>query len=252
MLWYKAWLETRWRFLIGLAIMICSAAGVVFTYPKVQELLPSIPTLDVGGELGRRIREAALLAREYRGFVWSQGFRQNLAQIGTLFAVLLGTGGFYSGRAALFTLSLPVSRGRLIAVNAGAGLAQWFALALIPSLLIPVLSPAIGQHYDIGSALVHGLCLFCAGAMFFSLAVLLSSAFTDVWRPLLLTLFIAVALAIFGAIVPALERVSPFGVMTGETYFRTGTLPWRGLIGSLAVSAALLYAAATNFARRDF
>jgi ABC-type transport system involved in multi-copper enzyme maturation permease subunit len=172
--------------------------------------------------------------------------------MGTLFAVLLGTGGFYSGRAALFTLSLPVSRGRLIAVNAGAGLAQWFALALIPSLLIPLLSPAIGEHYRVASALVHGFCLFCAGAMFFSLAVLLSSAFTDVWRPLLLTLFVAIVLAVFGAIVPAIERVSPFGLMSGETYFRTGAVPWRGVLGSLAVSAALLYAAAMNFARRDF
>ena len=35
MLWQKMWLETRWRFLIGLALMACSAGGVVFTYPHV-------------------------------------------------------------------------------------------------------------------------------------------------------------------------------------------------------------------------
>jgi hypothetical protein len=93
MLWYKSWLETRWRFLIGLALLVCSAAVVVFTYPKVVKLLPLVPSLDVSGEIGRRIREAAELSREYRGYVWSQWFRQNLAQTWTLFAALLGTGG---------------------------------------------------------------------------------------------------------------------------------------------------------------
>ena len=41
-------------------------------------------------------------------------------------------------------------------------------------------------------------------------------------------------------------------VMNGEAYFRTGQLPWIGLLASLAASAALLYGAAINIARRDF
>src|SRR2546421_2812842 len=107
MLWYKSWLETRWRFLIGLAILICSAASTVLTYPQVMKLLPLIPT-NVGGPLGDRIREAAALARDYRGFVWSNWFRQNLAQMATLFAVLLGTAGLISNSSgAPFTMSLP-------------------------------------------------------------------------------------------------------------------------------------------------
>src|SRR5206468_435339 len=112
MLWYKSWLDTRWRFLIGLALLMLAAAGAVFTYPKVLQLMPMVPT-DVGGELGRRVREAAQLSREYRGYIWSQWFRQTPTQLGTLFAVLLGSGGLFghgSGDGALFTLSLPVSR----------------------------------------------------------------------------------------------------------------------------------------------
>lgn len=252
MLWYKTWLETRWRFLIGLAIMMCAAAGVVFTYHKVVELLALVPDVEVGGEIGRRIREAATLAREYRGYIWSQGFGQNLTQMGTLFAVLLGTGGLYSGRGALFTLSLPASRARLVGTGAAAGLAEWFALALIPSLVIVALSPAIGERYSLSSAVVHAVCLFTAGAVFFSLAVLMSTAFTDLWRPLLLTLFAAIALALVEAAVPSFTGRGLFGVMSGETYFRTGQLPWTGWLLSAALSAALLYGATVNFARRDF
>lgn len=252
MLWYKAWLETRWRFLIGLVIMACSAAGVVFLYPRVLELLPLVPSADVGGELGRRIREAATLAREYRGYVWSQGFGQNLTEMGTLFAVLLGTGGLHSGRAALFTLSLPASRPRLLGIGAAAGLAEWFALALVPALLIVVLSPAVGERYSLSSALVHAVCLFAAGAVFFSLAVLLSTAFADIWRPLLLTLFAAIAVAVAEAAMPGFSGRGLFTVMSGETYFRTGQVPWAGLAVSAALSATLLYGASVSFARRDF
>lgn len=69
MLWYKTWLETRSRFLIGLVLLTLTAAGAVFGYPKVVQLLPLVPTTDVGGELGRRIKEAAELMRDYRGYV---------------------------------------------------------------------------------------------------------------------------------------------------------------------------------------
>jgi hypothetical protein len=40
--------------------------------------------------------------------------------------------------------------------------------------------------------------------------------------------------------------------MNGEVYFRTGELPWQGLLASAAASAAMLYAAAMNIAHRDF
>ena len=40
--------------------------------------------------------------------------------------------------------------------------------------------------------------------------------------------------------------------MSGERYFRGGGLPWPGLFVSVALSAAMLYGAVVNLARRDF
>jgi hypothetical protein len=255
MLWYKSWLETRWRFVIGLALLMFSAAGAVLAYPRVMSLLPLVPTFQVGGELGRRIREAAELMRDYRGYLWSQWLRQSMMQMTTLFAALLGTGGLLSqgsGGGALFTLSLPVSRHRLLGVRAATGLAELLALAIVPPLLLPVLSPAVGQTYAVQDALVHGACLFVAGAVFFSLASLLSTVFSDVWRPILIVCFAAIALAICEPFVPVLSRHSIFSVMNGEVYFRRAGVPWLGLLASGAVSAAMLYAAIRNVARQDF
>src|SRR5258707_15653478 len=107
MLWYKSWLDTRWRFLIGFALMVCAAAFVVLTYPRVKHMLPQLSTLDVGGGvIGQKIREAVELQRTYRGFVWSQWFRQTPTQTGTLLAILLGSGGLLSqgSTGQLFTL----------------------------------------------------------------------------------------------------------------------------------------------------
>jgi len=248
MLWYKSWLETRWRFLIGLVVLICSALATVFTYPRVLELLPLVPA-HVSGELGRKIMESAALAREYRGYVWSQWFSQNLPQTWILFAVLIGTGGsFTSSGAALFTLSLPASRNRMFGTRVIAGLIELFAMVFIPSLFISLFSPGIGQSYGIANALVHSACLFIGGSVFFSLATLLSTEFSDIWRPMLISLAAA-------AVLSFLERALQFGVfhvIHGESYFRRGSLPWIGLLGTAAVSIAFLYGAAMNIARRDF
>jgi ABC-type transport system involved in multi-copper enzyme maturation permease subunit len=253
MLWYKSWIETRWRFLIGLALLACSAAGIVLAYPKMRELMAMAPEFDVGGEIGRQIRESVELARDYRGYVWSQWFVKSLPQMWVLFAALLGTGALaQSGGGTLFTLSLPVSRRRLLAIRAATGLIELFALALVPALLIPVLSPAVGQSYGLGAALVHALCLFVAGSVFFGLAFLLSTVFSDVWRPWLIVLCAALGIGLIDQVVPGAWGYSIFRVMSAETYFRGGGLPWLGLLASAAVSVAAFHAATVNIARRDF
>jgi len=256
MLWYKTWLDTRWRFLIGLGILSCAAVVVVLVYPRIAALLPLVPTVDTGGEIGRRIRESADLVRDYRGYIWSQWYRQTPTTTATLFAALLGSGGLlsqgFSGGGLLFTLSLPVSRRRWIGVRAAAGLAELLALALVPSLVLPAFSPAVGQSYSMFSALALGLCQFFALSVFFSLAVLLSTVFDDLWRPLLISLTVATAVGLVESVSRELSPYSIFTVMNGEVYFRTGSLPWLGLLATAAVSAALLYGATVNIARRDF
>jgi hypothetical protein len=203
--------------------------------------------------LGQQIAEAIDLAKDYRGYVWSQWFRQAPSSTGALFAALLGTGGLVSASGGtLFMLSLPASRMQLMAVRAGSGLAQWFVLAIVSSLAISFSSPAIGQSYHVGAALVHAVCLFAGGAVIYSLALLLSTLFGDLWRPWLIALAIVMPLVFVEQTVSRAPTVGLSAVMAGERYFRTGELPWVGLALAAAASAALLYVAALNFARRDF
>src|SRR5262245_21672057 len=136
MLWYKSWLDTRSRFLIGLVLVVLSAFGSVLYYPKVLQLLPLANNVEAGGELGRRIREGVALVGDYRGYIWSQWLRQSMKNLATLFAILLGSGSLFGrarGDGALYTLSMPASRNRVLGVRAVTGLAELSALALVPA-----------------------------------------------------------------------------------------------------------------------
>lgn len=253
MLWYKSWLDTRWRFLIGLALLLLMACGTVFQYPRVARVLPdALPLLQRqadGTTLGRVIARAIDAQSTYRGFVWWQFVQDNLTHTWTVLAILLGSGGLLAqtrGGAALFTLSLPASRRELLWSRVGTALAELAALAIVPSLVVPILSPAVGQHYSLVDALVHALCVVVGGAIFFSLATLLSTLFVDVWRPILLSCAVAAAMALVEAAAFNGSPYGIFGAMNAEVYFRSGALPWQGLVVSVTASAAMLYAALLN------
>ena len=181
------------------------------------------------------------MQRTYRGFVWSQWFEQNSSNLVTLFAALLGSGSALSrsGRGLLFTLALPVSRGHWLGARAATGLAELFALALVPALALALLSSVlIGQHYAVGDALVHGFCVFVVGTVFFGTAMLLSTVFNDVWRPLLLTCLIAIGVRVVELI---FVTDGLFAVMSAKSYFLEGSLPWIGLLASAFLGLALMY-----------
>lgn len=244
MLWYKSWLDTRWQFLTGLALLVCSAIATVLAYPEVQRLLPSM-TFDPATETGRRLQGAILLASEYRGYIWWEWFHSNLRNLAVFFAVLLGsTSSLTASKGALFTLSLPVSRRQLVNARTIVGLVEVFVLAVAPSMLIPVLSAIIREGYGATAALIHGLCAAVVVATFFLLALWLSTIFEDLWRPLVISLAIAFGLSF-------VDR-SMTGILSAETYFRYGRLPWIGLIANAAVAAAMYFAAGRSLARREF
>ena len=252
MLWYKAWLDTRWRFAIGLVVLLMYACALVLGYPQALKALSDFPRTD--GEIGRQIAESAALVRDYRSFIWTQWFRQNMRELWALFAVVLGTGGLLAqaSRGGVFlTLSLPVSRGRLLGVRAATALAELLLLALLPSLVIPLLSGAIGQTYSLVDAMVYGTCMFIAGSVLFSFAFLLSTVFSDVWRPPLIALCVVVLLRLVEQAI-GLGSVSTLAFMTAESYFHGGGLPWLGLLACAAASALMLHGAVLNIARHDF
>ena len=253
-IWQRCWTETRWRFLIGLLIVICSSAAVVFTWPRIAGLLPAAAAMGGDGEIGRRIREAVEVQRTYSGFIWSQAFAQNLTNMTTLFAILLGAGGLLSASSgsALFTLSMPISRGQITWTRAATGLGELLILAFAGSVAVSIFSPAVNETYSLTAALGHGICLWAACTVFFALSSFFSTIFTDFWRPLVVALVAALTLGGLELASRGLGGYGLFYLMSGEGWFRKAEFPWLAIPVSLTVTAVLLWLAARNTEQHDF
>jgi ABC-2 type transport system permease protein len=251
----KSWLDTRWRFIIGMLVMICSAMGLVLIYPQVVKLLPLASGIEVSGPLGEMVRKGIDQAATFDGYAWLKWYDGNLVMFGALLAALLGAGGLFTGGStgsAFYTLALPVSRRKILGIRAAVGLAEFSATMLVSCFIVPVFAPAIGQTASYPDALAHGAFAAIAGAVFFSLCLFLATAFSDVWRPLLITLAIA---GLIGLGEMYFHDQLSFGLirtMSGEAYHETGAIPWLGLAFSVIVSGALIWAAILNLERRDF
>jgi hypothetical protein len=122
----------------------------------------------------------------------------------------------------------------------------------VPSLIVVLLSPLVGEAYSVADALVHGLCIFVGGTVFFSLAFLLSTVFADVWRPIIIAVCVAGALSVAEQLARGSSVFSIYRVMSAEAYFRGSGLPWPGLLVAVIASLTMLYAADRNIARQDF
>ena len=254
MLWQHAFLETRWRFLVGLVLLTASAAFVVLGYPQVAAAAVGMAGTSRDTVLGREIAEALEMTRRFDSYVWSQWFQRNGAQLGSFFAVIIGTGGLLSQNAParLFTLSLPVSRERLLAARAATGLGQVLALALVPAMGIVAASPLISRSFPAFDALVYAVCAFAGYAFFFSVAFLFASMLSNVWAPAVLALCTGAALSMLDGITGGTGGFSLLQMMHGESYFRGEGLPWLMLLVSAGLSAALIYSGVRHLARQDF
>ena len=255
MLWHpalsrKAWLDTRARFVTGLVLLLFAAGVTVYSYDRWYDLgTAGLSALDL-----EQLHREELFAA-YRPHVWNGGIRSAIRQLTALFAVVIAAGGLLSQASrggGTFMLSLPVTRQQLLWTRTIVGLLELAALTLLPMLLIRGLSAALGQSYSTLDAVVYALCLFVGGSVLFSATTLLSTVFSDVWRPPLIALC---GVIIFGFVLMLLAGPSSdslLGVMTGEAWFREQRLPVVGLLMAAAVSAALLYLTKLRLARLDF
>jgi len=124
------------------------------------------------------------------------------------------------------------------------------ALAFVPSLLISLLAPVVGESYSVTDALVHGALLFVLGSVFLAVAMLASAIVDDFGRAIVITAVAAFGIGYAELLLPRGHGL--FHALTGGAYFRAGALPWPELVLGVALTGALIYGAVAHLARRDF
>jgi len=144
MLWWKAWMETRWRLLFVLGCFaLLWAEGPLFGVPLAK------------------LR--AVFIHQYAG-IWAFAATM-LAGAGINSQTPFGTTAGYHG-SLLFTLSLPVARRRLFAIRAAAGAVETCALIAISAV-------PLALFFGLSGATA---CLYVAGACVCSMSAYAISA----------------------------------------------------------------------------
>jgi ABC-2 family transporter protein len=254
MLWKKGWWETRWLFLIGLG-----AIFFVFTLTFVADY-------DAANWTARLQRNADLSESErqvlnnFQGRVWTLFFKLLLNFIWADYAVIMGALCLMTachwvpsqGAAGLFTLSLPVSRRKVLLSQALVGLSEIFLVALTAPLILPLITRFHGQRFSWKDALIYTLMMVFGGAVFFCCSFLLTVILSNY-----IAAFILMEAVVFALFLPfqsygARPWWNLLGVMAGESYFYHGRIPWLGLSISLILSAIFIFVAVRIYERRDF
>jgi len=230
MLWYKGWLETRFRLLFAL------------------------------GCTGLVLFQLHLIPPDGKSKIF--GILENLTPIILLMicAMLSGAGivtqaPFQAKKglqaSTIFTLSLPVSRLRLLAVRAGLGWLE--AAGAIGALCCAMwlISPALRMMTTPVEMLEYaGTLIACASAIYF-LSVLLATFLDDVWR-IWGTMIGVAAFWWISSHTPLPAFTNIFRAMGKSSPLIAHTTPWNAIAFSVALSAILLFAALRVVQAREY
>jgi ABC-2 type transport system permease protein len=248
MLWYKAWWETRTRFLIGLATL----AALCLIAVAFESIIRA------------RIGATTAPLNTYAGYIHRVIYSSGARPLFQFFVLVLGLGGLraeHEQRTAGFTLALPVRRWQIVAIRAAVGLCELIALALLPAVSIPALSPLMHQGYPFVQAVQFSLLWIAAYSLLFAMAYLLSALLSGPYTALL----VAWVLFLAHAMIASVPRLRPFRLnlqwltsglgmpyFDAQTALLVGPLPWTRLlfIGTLTLLLVAVTAAVTE--QQDF
>jgi ABC-2 type transport system permease protein len=173
--------------------------------------------------------------------------------------VLLGMGGIVREKAlgtASLTLSLPVSRTRLMRVRVGLGVLEAIALAVLPWATVFGVSWVARMPVLITQVGLYVLLLIGGGLVYFATSVLVSSVVAGEYTAPALAFGVVLLSAImFDA---WLRRFNVWRLVTGDysidrnTYLLSEHLPWLGIVASLSAAGLILLASVVVALRRDF
>jgi ABC-2 type transport system permease protein len=238
MLVYKAWLETRTRFLISLIGITVLAAIYIWRQDR-----DALPTSGIS----------------YYYFVLAGGHRI-VAMLWSIAIMFLMMGGIVREKAvgaSSFTLALPVSRRRLMWTRIVFGLAQSAILGLVPWSAMFLIGSVAGRSLAIGQAVTYLTVMFAAGLTFFAVAVFTSSLLEGEYTAPMVAFGTLIAFAI-ALNDPPLRTYSPWFMLLGANLMErksnmlTAPLPWP-VIGIFAIFAVvLLFASVQLVSRREF
>ncbi len=208
MLWYKGWLETRFRLVFVLVI-------VAFMFV----------TQSYGGD-----------KVEVRVVIFTAGMSMWLLCVFLAAAGIATQQSFQAGKglhgSTLFTLTLPASRFRLLAVRAGLGWLEMVAGIGWVCCLLWFLFPVIRGRTTPREMVEYAAVLIVCGSAFYCITVLLATFLDDLWRVWGSFMWYA-AIWWLAYKIPAPASVNIFLAMGDGSPLLAHKMPWSAMAVSL-------------------
>ena len=236
MLWYKAWLETRPRFLTSLATLTLFSG--IFVHHTQAIVRP---------EWKSDFNRLLFVNQQFVVIMW------------ILAVVLLGMGGIVREKAigtSSLTLALPVSRAHLLGVRVGVGVLEAIVLGVLPWVVVFFVSSVGNKPILITQVVSYVLLLVGGGLVYFAMAILISSLVAGEYTaPAFAFGIVLLAAMLFDA---WLRQFNLWRLVTGDlsidrsTYLLSEHLPWLGILASLSAAAVMLLASTVVVQRREF
>jgi len=154
-------------------------------------------------------------------------------------------------QAGLFTFSLPISRRKVLLSQAATGFGWMFLITLFPSLLFPIIARFHGQWFSWRDTLIYTFLAILGSAVFFCFAFLLTVILGNYLVVFILMELVVIALFMSFIRFGECPWWNIRGMMSGDSYFYHGQIPWLGLLISLILSAVFMLAAICIYERRD-
>jgi len=222
MLWYKAWLETRWRALVFMSMMLFSVfqahyQGHLKIGPGVLYILPLFWLIFPAVLAGSGIATEAPVQP------------------------LKGTHG-----SMYFTLALPISRLRLLVGRAFFGLIEVFAVIVVVSAVAAVAFPEIRNATTLADGCRYAVTVLLCGAGVYGLSTLFSTFLAQQWQVW------ATMGAVFLLRLLAGTNLFIFRAMAQDSPLITHTLPWAAMGASLGIGMLFFLAAARVVQTRQY
>ncbi len=229
MLWYKSWLETRVRLLVALGMLS------FFLMVQYQNRLASQRSFLMVAQSEWLIVAMVGILLSGAGVVTQPAFQ--------------ATKGLHG--STLFTLSLPVTRRRLLAIRAGLGWIAMVCLLAARSCAVWFLFPILRETATPVVMLQQFLTLTVCATGLYAIPVLLATFLDDQWR--LQGSFLAMAALWYlcnrTPLPASLNLIRAMG--EGSPLF-SHTMPWTAMACSLGLGAALFFAALKIVQRREY
>jgi ABC-2 type transport system permease protein len=250
MLWYKAWQETRTRFLISGIALTAFCLVVVLLEKQIRAV----------GAISSGMRSG-----NYTEYIYHSIYGTGKGIFVLLALPFLGLGGLLREKlrgTAGFTLALPVSRSHLVSAYVAVGLVELTILSMVPSLTVPWLSRVVHEAYPLSQTVHFSILWFVCGGLIFSFTFLLSSVLSGEYTvpvACIILLFVQALVASWRPLLPyrlnILWTIGEFGNMHWDPQhvsLISGPLPGTRLVTILLISLGLLVAAERITQRQDY